>query len=153
MTPTLSGRFQTRIILFFLIGLPMTLFYSILTLFVFEYTPFLVLIWITIIGLILDPVWYFIQQARWERDWPFAFQFASSWVEFAIAAAIIWFNLNPLLPASTTIPNVRVLIFVVIHFSLVFWPSFLALLGFVQIFMIRWRFKGGEWDRFDPGTA
>jgi hypothetical protein len=29
----------------------------------------------------------------------------------------------------------------------VFIPSFIAVLGFVQIFMIRWRFKGGEWGR------
>ena len=33
------------------------------------------------------------------------------------------------------------------HFSLVFVPSFIALLGLVQIFLVRWRFKGGEFGR------
>ena len=35
----------------------------------------------------------------------------------------------------------------VYHFSTVFALSFLALLGGVQIFLIRWRFKGGELGR------
>ena len=34
------------------------------------------------------------------------------------------------------------------HFTFVFVPSFIALLAIVQIFLVRWRYKGGELGRF-----
>jgi hypothetical protein len=39
------------------------------------------------IGFILDPVYIWIQRRRWDRDWPFAYQFFFSWVEFGL---VLW---------------------------------------------------------------
>ena len=33
------------------------------------------------------------------------------------------------------------------HFTWVFIPSFIGVLALVQIFLVRWRFKGGELGR------
>lgn len=158
MLPTLKGRWLTRILLFLWIGLPITLVFSLLiaepnsarlpfTGWRFELLPFQVLSLLLLVGLILDPVYIYAQQFRWERDWPFAFQFFFSIVEFVIVLGLIWwgaldFTHSPL--DLHTLENYRLII---LHFACVFIPSFIALLGFVQIFMIRWRFKGGEWGR------
>jgi hypothetical protein len=35
----------------------------------------------------------------------------------------------------------------ILQFALIFVPSFIALVGFIQVFMVRWRYNGGEWGR------
>jgi hypothetical protein len=83
MVPTLKGRWSTRILLFLWIGVPITFLFS---LFVagpgssrlpliglhYDILPFQILSLLLIVGLILDPVYFYIQQFRWERDWPFS---------------------------------------------------------------------------------
>lgn len=157
MTPTLLGRIQTRILLFIVLGLPITLLFSIyLSDWVIpptDVTPFLVLATLLIVGLILDPVYIYLQRFRWDHDWPFAFQFFFSIIEFLIVLLIVWTDVLPYLPASNIADaqsgqiNWNNVLTYTSHFLLVFIPSFLSLLGFVQIFMVRWRFKGGEWGR------
>lgn len=156
MTPTLLGRIQTRILLFIVLGLPITLLFSIyLSDWVVpptNVTPFLVLATLLIVGLILDPVYIYLQRFRWDHDWPFAFQFFFSIIEFLIVLLIVWTDILPYLPASEIVDTSGLINWTVVltytsHFLLVFVPSFLSLLGFVQIFMVRWRFKGGEWGR------
>ena len=146
MTPTLWGRITTRILLFILIGLPVTFFYawwqtswnwppSIV--------PFIILATLLIVGLVLDPIYIFLQGFRWDHDWPFAFQFLFSIIEFLIVLLIIDTDWHPLLlPAA--IGTWTDLGYVTLHFTLVFIPSFLALLGGLQIFLVRWRFKAGQ---------
>ena len=156
MTPTLLGRIQTRILLFIVFGLPITLLFSIyLSDWVVPPTnvmPFLVLATLLIVGLILDPVYIYLQRFRWDHDWPFAFQFFFSIIEFLIVLLIVWTDILPYLPASYIVDtsgqlNWNAILTFTSHFLLVFIPSFISLLGFVQIFMVRWRFKGGEWGR------
>ena len=156
MTPTLLGRIQTRILLFIVLGLPITLLFSIyLSDWVVpptNVTPFLVLATLLIVGLILDPVYIYLQRFRWDHDWPFAFQFFFSIIEFLIVLLIVWTDILPYLPASEIVDTSGLINWTAVltytsHFLLVFVPSFLSLLGFVQIFMVRWRFKGGEWGR------
>lgn len=156
MTPTLLGRIQTRILLFIVFGLPITLLFSIyLSDWVVpptNVTPFLVLATLLIVGLILDPVYIYLQRFRWDHDWPFAFQFFFSIIEFLIVLLIVWTDILPYLPASDIVDtsgqlNWNAVLTFTSHFFLVFIPSFISLLGFVQIFMVRWRFKGGEWGR------
>ena len=146
MTPTLMGRLQTRLILYIFIALPVTLLYA-LFLDLGEVgrlsDPFVFISAMTLIGFILDPFYIQIQRFRWDNDWPFAFQFFFTILEFLVtlglmsAGALDGFlvsRIDSMVSAS--------------HFFLVFIPSFLALLGGLQIFMIRWRFKGGEVGRF-----
>ncbi|GAB4230046.1 MAG: hypothetical protein Kow0032_11670 [Methyloligellaceae bacterium] len=150
MTPTLAGRLQTRLLLYIFIGLPMT---ALFTWVVFPFIwggelvpeiPFYFLTAILVLGLILDFVYIQIQRFRWDNDWPFAFQFFFSILEFAAVWGLVQAGLLDPLILPEDIPNVWI---AATHFALVFIPSFIALLGLVQIFCVRWRFKGGELGR------
>ena len=146
MTPTLMGRLQTRLLLYIFIGLPVTLLYA-LYLDLDEvgrlFDPFVFITAMTIIGFILDPLYIQIQRFRWDNDWPFAFQFFFTILEFLVTLGLMSAGaLDDLLVFRIDAATAAT------HFTLVFVPSFLALLGGVQIFMIRWRFKGGEVGRF-----
>jgi hypothetical protein len=149
MTPTLLGRIQTRILLFVIVGLPITLVFG---LWLVDWSwppapvPFIFLGTLLLVGLLLDPVYIFIQSFRWDQDWPFAFQFLFTIVEFLIVLLIIYLDLHPwLLPVAVT--SAEALWLTTLHFTLVFIASFLALLGGLQILLVRWRFKAGELGR------
>ena len=155
MTPTLFGRWQTRLLLYVFIGLPVTFLFALYqsawqwpplyTQSVFYY-PFLFLTLILVLGLILDVLYIQIQRFHWDQDWPFAYQFFFSIVEFFAVFYLMDYGVfdyaYPLF-RDGTIPFRTA----ACHFSFVFVPSFLALLGAVQIFLVRWRFKGGELGR------
>lgn len=145
MIPTLAGRLQTRLLLFLVIGLPVTLLFGLWQAgWQWDWPTIQIYVWflctVTGMGLLFDPLYIFAQSRRWERDWPFLFQAVFSWVEFAIALAVARAGLLPFLPeaafASLSTP--------IVHFTLVFVPSFLALLGPMQVLFVRWRFKGGQ---------
>jgi hypothetical protein len=158
MLLTLLGRIQTRLLLFFVIGLPVTAVYSVwladhlqavwtktvgpLT---YDIRPVQILCLLLLFGVLLDVLYTGLQRTRWDRDWPFAFQFFVSIAEFGIVLAVIGLDLLPFMRARLIgwddYP------YFILHFALVFVPSFIALLGFIQIFMIRWRYNGGEWGR------
>ena len=145
MTPTLLGRWQTRILLFIVLGLPITLLYS-LYLKRWEWPPFWdPFVFISLIlafGLVLDILYIFLQRLRWDHDWPFAFQFVVSIGEFALVYWLMsegWFD-QLLVDGGGRIP----LTTAAYHFAWVFVPSFIMLLGPLQTFLVRWRFKGGE---------
>lgn len=158
MVPTLKGRWQTRILLFLWIGVPITFLFSLwiatgrspqlpLLGWRYEILPFQILSLLLIVGLILDPVYIYFQQFRWERDWPFAFQFFFTIIEFVIVLGLVWWGVLDFGRSRAELHSSEQYVLYTLHFGLVFIPSFVALLGFVQIFMIRWRFKGGEWGR------
>ncbi len=148
MIPTLAGRLQTRLLLFVLIGIPVTLLYAWAILdWHFEWREIQLFVWflctITGLGLLLDPIYIFLQSTRWDRDWPFAYQFFFSWVEFGIVFFLARAALIPWLP-EFAFQGTRGLGIASLHFTLVFIPSFLALLGPLQAVFVRWRFKGGQ---------
>jgi len=158
MLPTMKGRWLTRILLFLWIGVPITFIFSLMVAgprspvlpFVgwhYDILPFQILSLLLLVGLVLDPVYIYAQQFRWERDWPFAFQFFFSIVEFVIVLALVWWGALDFTRPPLDLHTPENYVIFVIHFACVFIPSFIAVLGFVQIFMIRWRFKGGEWGR------
>ncbi len=169
MTPTLLGRWHTRLILFLFVGLPVTFLYAwYLSAWSFsnEYSvawpfssvwlrlppielsifqdPFMFLIGLTILGLVLDVAYIQIQRFGWDNDWPFAYQFFFSWVEFFIVFFAMDFGFLDFMFPDGRIPFSTALT----QFSWVFLFSFLGVLGGIQIFFVRWRFKGGELDRF-----
>lgn len=158
MLPTLKGRWLTRILLFIWIGLPVTFIFSLLIAgpgssqlpligLRYDILPFQVLSLLLLVGLVLDPVYIYFQQFRWERDWPFAFQFFFSIIEFVIVLGLIWWGALDFTGSPLDLHTPQNYLLMTLHFICVFIPSFIALLGFVQIFMIRWRFKSGEWGR------
>ena len=155
MTPTLRGRWQSRLLLYIFIGLPVTFLFAMYqsawqwpppyAQSVFYY-PFLFLTLILALGLILDVLYIQIQRFHWDQDWPFAYQFFFSILEFFAVFNLmdyaVFDYVYPLFPDGT-IPF-RMAAW---HFTFVFVPSFLALLGAIQIFLVRWRYKGGELGR------
>lgn len=145
MTPTLLGRFQTRLVLYLFLALPITWLFA-LYLGLDQQgrlgDPFVFISAMTLVGLLLDPVYIQIQRFRWDSDWPFAFQFFFTVMEFLVTLGL----LNAGLFDALLVERIDTWT-AVAHFSLVFVPSFLALLGGLQIFLVRWRFKGGELGR------
>jgi hypothetical protein len=112
------------------------------------FLPWIVLLSIVGVGFVLDPVYIYLQGFRWDHDWPFAFQLATMIFEFLVVIAVTNFGLHPLLP-SRTFAQSSTLTLAASHFSWILVPAFLALLGPIQIFLVRWRFKGGELGRFN----
>lgn len=150
MLPTLLGRIQTRILLFLAVGVPVTAIYA-YALDDFRFLlprvePFVILLALFLVGLALDPLYIRLQRLRWDRDWPFAFQLAAFVFEFLIVLGLVWLDVVPFVP-SRVIATTDGLWTVLVHFLLVVSLSFVALLGIVQIFLVRWRYKGGEWGR------
>jgi hypothetical protein len=162
MLPTLLGRWQTRLLLIFCIGFPVTAFYSVwladhepvlgrapwiksLGTVAYDIRPVQILCVLLLVGLLFDVIYIGVQKFRWDRDWPFVFQFFASIGEFIIVIALIRLDLLAFVPAWWIKPDDYP--YFILHFALVFIPSFVALLGLIQIFMIRWRYNGGEWGR------
>jgi hypothetical protein len=154
MTPTLLGRWTTRLLLFVFIGLPVTFLWG-LYLENWSFPPptssdslfvqaFVFLTLILILGLVLDVLYMQIQRFHWDQDWPFAYQFFFSILEFLIVYYAICYEIVDYVFEFRPRPTFNA---AACHFSLVFIPSFLALLGGIQIFLVRWRFKGGELGR------
>jgi hypothetical protein len=161
MIPTLFGRWQSRLLLFVVFGLPVTLLYAIGAAGGFPPAgkPFLFLVYILILGLLLDIVYSQLQRLRWDADWPFAFFMAASYLEFMLVFGGMRLDILPFLPACQQAridPTSRQLIcqiysvpfwFAFWHFSTIFILAFSFVLGPGQAFLLRWRFKGGELGR------
>ena len=167
MTPTMLGRWHTRLLLYVFLGLPITFVYGLylnnwnfppLPGFDFARWPYLLdfsrfpsamrdpFVFITailLLGLVMDIIYIQIQRFRWDQDWPFAFQFVVSILEF-----LAIYGLMDIGYLDFFLPDGRIdFLTALYHFLWVFIPSFLSLLAGVQLFMIRWRFKGGEFGR------
>ena len=74
MTPTLRGRWQTRLLLFLLFGIPGTALVILATCPIHWglgviFLP-IALLGVFSVGFILDPVYDRVQKGRWDHDWP-----------------------------------------------------------------------------------
>ena len=135
MTPTLFGRWQTRIFLFAIVGVLITLPFAIFTQ---DVTYFLILLYVTILGLIWDILYNFLQKLRWDRDWIGVFQLLSGiWEAIFIFAIIKLFGLPGIdqnLPLSTF----------AFHYSCVWLGIYTVSQTLMRILFPRWRFWGGQ---------
>jgi uncharacterized membrane-anchored protein len=145
MLPTLNGRIQTRVLALGVIGLVVLLLI----------TPLLptgdlstaqsyrvtisVLLAIIIVGVIWELLYHFLQQFRWEKDWPTMFGLLTAINE----GIVIW-----LLVRYTTIvvpeelrPPLSAFLIQFIVTWLVFW---LIVNGPIRVVFHRWRFSGGR---------
>lgn len=151
MLPTLRGRIETRLFLIIVVGLPVTFLYA---LFVrgLPYDGGLllmllgVLLALLVVGVILDPLYILIQRLRWDRDWPFAYQFFFSIIEFVIVLSLASLGWIPWLDefAFQRGETIRLASF---HFAWVFLIGFFLLLGPLAVLFVRWRYKGGRFGR------
>ena len=133
MTPTLLGRWQTRLLLLFTIGVPITAIFSLL---VGGAQPFILLWWVLIFGLGWDALYNQLMMRRWDRDWPPTLQLAAGVVELLWLAAVVYW--------IAPIPSPNPIAFL-LHYSAVWLATFLASQSVMRLLFPRWRFRGGQW--------
>jgi hypothetical protein len=142
MVPTLIGRLQTRVALLGVIG-------SLLTLLVTPVLPmdgalgakykatFGILVTVIVLGLAWEPLYHWLQQWRWEKDWPTLFGLLTAIPE----GIVVWIAHGAgLVPGD---PSVSGLAFVV-DFVVEWVGTWLFVNGPMRVPFLRWRFTGGR---------
>jgi hypothetical protein len=135
MTPTLIGRWQTRVLMFGTIGVLITAIFALLL----EGPFFPVLGYIVGFGLVWDVVYIVLQRLRWDRDWPAAFQVATGVWEGLFVYVFV--NYVLLVPG---IPNAVPLGLFVAQYATVWTLIFAWLQGPMRVVAPYWRFHGGR---------
>lgn len=138
MTPTLFGRWQTRLFLLSTIGILVTLPFS-LGFFEpnFGNGYFLVLAYIALFGCGWDILYNYLQKNRWDRDWPGIFQvLAGIWEAIFLAVCVNLIGL-PSLPKLD-------LFWFTFHYSLVWLSVYVASQTMMRVLFPLWRFRGGQ---------
>jgi len=158
MTPTFLGRIHTRLLLVLVIGLPWSLVIGFLLrendrqLFGL---PLIVLGVFLFVGIVWDVIYIAIQQLRWDRDWPYAFQFLIGITEGLL---LYWLTIRFVFPSlmietagdpsltlfgDLTSNQPREVVFL-LHYLPIFLLSFGAVFGPLRVFLPQWRYKGGQ---------
>lgn len=141
MTPTLFGRWQTRLLLLGIAGMLITFPFALGII-----GPgansiyFWILGYIALFGLAWDILYDYLQKFRWDRDWPAVFQLVAGIWEAVFLLIIIKLLRLPL----PGVQNLDVGWFVR-HYSLVWLGVFFASQTIMRILFPRWRFRGGQW--------
>jgi hypothetical protein len=140
MTPTLWGRWQTRLFLLATVGVIISLP------FVFGlighepgYVYFWILGYVFLFGLAWDLFYDFLQKFMWDHDWPGAFQLIAAIAEGIFLALVIKIVHLPHVPTSL---DLRLFAF---HYSVVWVAIYLASWSVMRVLFPRWRFRGGQW--------
>jgi hypothetical protein len=141
MTPTLMGRWQTRIVLLATLGSLVSIPFALYT---GSLVPFAVLAWVIVLGLAWDALYSFLQAFRWERDWPPAFA-----VLAAIAEGAVVYLVGTRLPLPGIPPDLPLTLFIA-DYGLVWLVTFFFAQGPMRAIFPWWRFHGG---RIWPGVA
>lgn len=138
MTPTLLGRWQTRLLLFLTVGILLTLPFSIAIDGPFYSLLFSIMFW----GFFWDCLYTVIQKFRWDRDWPATFQvIAGLWEAFFLLLIISAFGID-----GRYIEDGSFSVFwFTIHYSTVWLGIFTASQILMRILFPQWRFRGGRW--------
>jgi hypothetical protein len=141
MTPTLFGRWQTRIFLLATVGVIASLpFYLGYLGTQYNTIYFWVLFYVGILGLGWDVLYNFLQQFMWDRDWPGVFQFFAAIVEAVfLGSTIKIFGLPYIQQEDFKIPTF------ILHYSLVWVSVYLSSWVMMRLLFPRWRFRGGQW--------
>lgn len=134
MTPTLLGRWQTRLFLLGTVGLAIT---SVFAYWFQSHIPYLLLGVVCTLGCGWDVLYQLLQRRRWDRDWPPALQLAAGVWE-ALVVAWLLFGLD-ILAQPPTVGQF------VVHYTAVWLITFLASQSLLRLIFPRWRYDGGEW--------
>ncbi|PSB00725.1 hypothetical protein [Merismopedia glauca] len=148
MTPTLFGRWQTRLLLLATVGVLITLpfFFQIIGPQFNRpeqaYIYFWILGYVAFFGLIWDVIYHKIQGFRWDSDWPGALQLIAGIWEFVfVVCGTKIFGFLPIpLPKEELPPE-----WLSIHYWSVWIAVYIVSQSIMRIIFIRWRFKGGQW--------
>lgn len=145
MTPTLFGRWQTRIFLLATIGILVSLPFVFGALSPFGEpgigtTYFWVLFYVGLFGIGWDILYDFLQKFMWDHDWPGAFQFFASIAEAVVLGLLIQFFGLPGIPSAGF--NIT---WFILHYTLLAVIIYLFSWVMMRLLFPRWRFKGGEW--------
>lgn len=132
MTPTLTGRIQTRLGLALLAGVPLALLLAALLGGLTVVGSLVALAGITLLGLGWELLYQRLQQRRWDRDWPTSFALGSGLPEGVVS----WFALGlaGLAPASFGTH--------VVFFGTLWLVTFVAMQGPMRVLAPHWRFQG-----------
>ena len=140
MTPTLLGRWQTRIFLLATVGAFVTFPFSLGTGDRPGWIYWALLGYIALFGLAWDGLYIYWQKFRWDRDWPGLFQLLAGMGEGLFIG---------LLAKTVGLPGISPEQFsagpFVGHYSLVWLATYLASQSLTRILFPRWRFRGGRW--------
>ncbi|MGB7443640.1 MAG: hypothetical protein WA919_21465 [Coleofasciculaceae cyanobacterium] len=140
MTPTLFGRWQTRLFLLATVGIFTTLpFYLGIILPNLGAVSFWILAYVALFGLVWDVLYIYLQRFRWDRDWPGILQLLTGVWEGLFLACLLKFVGLPGVPKADLS-----LFWFTIHYSFVWLVVYLASQSFMRILFPRWRFRGGR---------
>ncbi len=144
MTPTLLGRWQTRIFLLVTIGLFVSLPFAFGLLGPqsfgeFDAVFFWVVFYVGLLGIGWDVLYNYLQQYMWDHDWPGVFQLAGAVVEGIFLGVLIKFVGLPFIPPELSLG------WFVVHYSLVSAIAYLSSWVVMRLLFPRWRFRGGQW--------
>ncbi|AUT04124.1 hypothetical protein CLI64_29145 [Nostoc sp. CENA543] len=144
MTPTLFGRWQTRLLLLATVGVIVSLpfVFGIVNPSATGAIYFWVLGYVAIFGLVWDIIYNFLQKFRWDRDWPAAYQLlAGIWELIFVGCGVKIFGFLPAPVPKELIPIDTFLL----HYSVVWLSVFIASQSIMRILFPRSRFRGGQW--------
>jgi hypothetical protein len=149
MTPNFVGRLQSRIFVLAVVGVPVVL---VLGFFlpvrtapgassgeiradVWEAGLFTLLV-VAVVGCVLwEPIYHWLQQYRWEKDWPTLFGLLTGINE----GAATWYLLEAGV-GGIDVPGGAFLL----HFATTWLVTFLFVNGPMRVPFLRWRFRGGR---------
>ncbi len=143
MTPTLFGRWQTRILLLATVGVLVSVPFAIgLTGLGASSIYFWILGYVALFGLAWDILYTYLQKYRWDRDWPAAYQlFAGIWEMVFIFGGVKIFGLLPIPIPKEELSTVAF----ILHYVTVWLAIFIISQSLMKIIFPRWRFRGGQW--------
>ena len=146
MTPTLSGRWQTRLFLLWTVGLVVTWFFAayfqaLMPFAEVFHVPFVILLYVTLIGFGWDVLYNHLQHYRWDSDWPPAYQFFAGVVEGALLILLIRADLVGSVPADLPFGMFFW------HYGVVWFTTFVVSQSFMRVLFPQWRFRGGQFGR------
>ncbi len=137
MTPTLLGRWETRLLLLATVGVVVTIIVGLL---VHNFaTPFAVLGYVFLFGVVWDIFYQATINYRWDRDWPTVFQVLAGIVE----GALVWFLAHAGLLPGVAPAKLPFGVFIGMYATI--WVlTFMIAQGPLRLFLVRWRYQGGE---------
>ncbi len=143
MTPTLFGRWQTRLLLLGTVGILISLPFAMGIIGPGANSVYYwILGYVAIFGLAWDILYNQIQKYRWDRDWPAAYQLmAGIWEMVFVFCGVKLFGFLPIPIPKEELDS---LVFLS-HYSLVWLGVFICSQSLMRIIFPRWRFRGGQW--------
>jgi hypothetical protein len=151
MTPTFVGRIQTRIFVLIVIGVPATLLITLVipativgksrgeALGALYGITFTALAIVLVVGVVVwEPIYHFLQQFRWEKDWPTLFGLVTG-INEGILAYVLLRAIGPT-PSGVHVGAGGF----AVDFAFVWLSAFVFINGPMRVPFIRWRFRGGR---------